>query len=399
MRRSVVRHAAPLLALFAIPVGAQALLPPPTPAIAEVRRHFTEEGLNALIFHSIASIFDTVPVKAGGPVLEVKRAEVVPTFGYEYKGARHSFEDVFERTYTNALLIIKNDRIVFERYRNYTDPDTRFLSMSMAKSITSILIGAAIADGKIRSVDDQIVAYVPALRGTAYDGVSIRNALLMKSGVDGTDDYDWNKDADAKQEYERGIVMNQRRSLDDARALKRADAPGKTFRYLTTNTEVLGRVLEGATGQPLATYTSERLWKPLGAQGDARWMVSADSLPRNGMGFNATMQDFARIGLLMLHDGRINGHQIIPASWVRESTVPTGPEPANSMETLGYQYQWWTFPSSNAYTAIGLQGQYIYVDPDTKTVVVKLSYFPPNKDEYYKETEEFLKAVSAWPGR
>jgi CubicO group peptidase (beta-lactamase class C family) len=181
--------------------------------------------------------------------------------------------------------------------------------------------------------------------------------------------------------------------------MKRADAPGKTFRYLTTNTEVLGRVLEGATGQPLAACTSERLWKPLGAQGDARWMVSADSLPRNGMGFNATVRDFARIGLLMLHDGRINGRQIIPASWVRESTVPTGPEPANSMETLGYQYQWWTFPNSNAYTAIGLQGQYIYVDPDTKTVVVKLSYFPPNKDEHYKETEEFLKAVSAWPGR
>jgi CubicO group peptidase (beta-lactamase class C family) len=204
MRRPTVRHAALLLALFAIPAGAQELLPPPSPAIAEVRRHFTDAGLNALIFHSIASIFDTVPVKAGGPVLEIKRAEVVPTFGYEYKGAKHSFEDVFERTYTNALLIIKNDRIVFERYRNYTDPETRFLSMSMAKSITSILIGAALTDGKIRSIDDQIVAYVPALRGSAYDGVSIRNALLMKTGIDATDDYDWFKDAETKKAYERG---------------------------------------------------------------------------------------------------------------------------------------------------------------------------------------------------
>lgn len=399
MYRFPLRIALPLLALTSAPAIAQTLLPPPSPAIAEIRRHMTDPKFNALIFHSIPSIFDTVPVKAGGSVLPLARAEAKPNFSYEYNGQKHSFEDLFERTYTNALLIIKNDKIVFERYRNYTNPETRFLSMSMAKSITSILIGVALTEGKIKSVDDQIVTYVPALRGTAYDGVSIRNALLMKSGIDGVDDYEPLQHMDEDKKRELAMVMNQGRALDDAKQMKRADEPGKTFRYLTTNTEVLGRVLEGATGVPLADYTSEKLWKPMGAAGDGYWMVSGDGLPRNGMGFNAMMQDYARIGLMMLHEGRINGHQIIPASWVRESTVPVGPEPANDEETLGYQYQWWTFPNSNAYTAIGLQGQYIYVDPDTKTVVVKLSYFPPMQNEPYKESEAFFQAVSAWSGK
>ena len=399
MYRFTLRSAAPLLVLAAAPAVAQDQLPPPSPAIAEIRRHFVDPKFNALIFHSIPSIFDTVPVKAGGKVLPLSRAEVKPNFSYEYKGQKHSFEDLFERTYTNALLIIKDDKIVFERYRNFTNADTRFLSMSMAKSITSILIGAAVTEGKIKSIDDQIITYVPALRGSAYDGVSIRNALLMKSGIDGADDYEPLQRMDKDSERERAIVLNQGRALDAALATKRADAPGKTFRYLTTNTDVLGRVLEGATGQRLEDYTSEKLWKPMGAAGDGYWMVTGDSKPRNGMGFNAMMQDYARIGLMMLHKGRINGQQIIPESWVRESTVPVGPEPANDEETLGYQYQWWTFPNSNAYTAIGLQGQYIYVDPDTNTVVVKLSYFPPSQNEPYKESEAFFQAVSAWSGR
>lgn len=375
---------------------------PPSPAIQELRRHFNDAGINALTFHSIDSIFETVPVKAADKVWPLSRAEVRPDFKYEFGGKTHAFEDMFDRTFTNALLIIKNDKIVFERYRNFTNPSTHFLSMSMSKSLTSILIGAALQDGRIKSLDDQIVAYVPALRGTAYDGVTIRDALLMKSGVDQEDNYQPAPGSEMAKLREDSMILNKVPSIKQAFLVKRADRPGKTFRYLTLNTAVLGQVIEKATGMPIANYMSERIWKPLGAEADAFWM--ADGPPgtgtaMNGMGYNATLRDYGRVGLMMLHSGKANGRQIIPAAWVGESTVPVGPEPASPKENQGYQYQWWTLTDSNAYMAIGLQGQFIYVDPDTGTVVVKLSYFPLDNSEAYKESEAFFRAASAWRGK
>jgi CubicO group peptidase (beta-lactamase class C family) len=119
----------------------------------------------------------------------------------------------------------------------------------------------------------------------------------------------------------------------------------------------------------------------------------------NGMGFNAVLRDYGRVGQMMLHLGKANGRQIIPADWVRESTVPTGPEPADGESTLGYQYQWWTLVDSNAYMAIGLEGQFIFVDPDTRTVIVKLSYFPLSNRDASAESEAFFRAASAWVPR
>ncbi|HWW66112.1 MAG TPA: serine hydrolase [Sphingomonadaceae bacterium] len=400
----VVRPATPVITALLLSGVAQAASDthdrlPPSPAIQELRRHFNDAGINALTFHSIDSIFETVPVKAGGTVWPLARAETHPDFTYDFGGKSHAFEEIFDRNYTNALLIIKNDRIVFERYRNYTKPSTHFLSMSMSKSLTSILVGAALEDGYIKSLDDQIVAYVPALRGTAYDGVTIRDALLMKSGVDQEDNYQPEPGSEMAKLREDSMILNTVPSLKQAFLVKRADEPGKTFRYLTLNTAVLGQVIEKAVGKPIAQYMSERIWKPLGAEADAFWM--ADGPPgvgtaMNGMGYNATMRDYARVGLMMLHEGKANGRRIIPAAWVKESTVPVGPEPASPKEDQGYQYQWWTLVNSNAYMAIGLQGQFIYIDPDTATVVVKLSYFPLSNSDAYKESEAFFRAVSAW---
>jgi CubicO group peptidase (beta-lactamase class C family) len=145
---------------------------------------------------------------------------------------------------------------------------------------------------------------------------------------------------------------------------------------------------------------SERLWAPLGAEADGFFLTDGPpgvGRPTNGMGFNAVLRDFARIGQMMLHEGRVGDRQIISADWVRESTIPTGPEPVAPDQDQGYQYQWWTLVNSNAYMAIGLQGQFIYVDPDTQTVIVKLSYLPlSNKAQGYQESEAFFRTVSAW---
>lgn len=376
---------------------------PPSRALQELRRiFFADSRINMLTFHNMEEIFHTLPVRAGKPAKPMARAEAPLDFSYSFKGETVRADDFLERTFTNALLIIKDDRIVYERYRNLTGPNTKFLSMSTAKSITSILVGAAIQDRYIRSVDDQIITYVPELKDTAYDGVTIKDALLMRSGIERSDRYDPDPKSEMTRLREATMVLNERRATDEALTVKRRDKPGARFNYSTLNTTVLGWVLEKATRQPLQEYMTRRLWQPLGAEADGFFI--ADGPPgvgraTNGMGFNAELRDFGKIGQMMLHDGKANGRQIIPTAWVRESTVPTGPEPADADNPQGYQYQWWTLVNSNAYMAIGLQGQFIYVDPDTRTVIVKLSYFPLGNEEASAESEAFFRAVSAWTPR
>lgn len=403
-RKAIAIGLASGLLLCALPGSAQTVDQTedagPSKAIEELRRNFLDRSINALTFHSIDSIFYTVPVKAGDHPSVLEREEHPLTFDYEFAGARHTPEEFLERNYTNALLIMKDDKIVYEKYRNFTDDDTHFLSMSTAKSITAILVGAALEDGYIKSLDDKVETYVPELVGTAFEGATVRDLLLMKSGVDRTDTYMPAPGTPSAELREEILVFNRHRSVDEAFIVERADEPGETFRYSTLNTNVLGWILEKAVGKPVNEYMSERLWIPLGAEADGFFMTDGPpgvGRPTNGMGFNVVMRDFARVGQMMLHEGRVGDRQIISADWVRESTVPIGPELASPDEDQGYQYQWWTLTDSNAYMAIGLQGQFIFVDPDTNTVIVKFSYFPlAEAKNGYREAEAFFRAASAW---
>lgn len=404
MRKAIVIGAASAFALAAVSGSAEtpadAERAEPSKAIQELRRNFMSPSINALTFHSIDSIFHTVPVEAGETPSVLERDERPLTFDYEFAGARHTPEEFLERNYTNALLIMKNDKIVYEKYRNFTNENTHFLSMSTAKSITSILVGAALEDGYIKSLDDKVETYVPELKGTAFEGASVRDLLLMKSGVDRTDNYMPEPGTPSAQLREDILVFNRRRSVDEAFFVKRADEPGQTYRYSTLNTNVLGWILEKAVGKPVNEYMSERLWGPLGAEADGFFLTDGPpgvGRPTNGMGYNVVLRDFARVGQMMLHNGRVGDRQIISADWVKESTVPIGPEPASPDDDQGYQYQWWTLVDSNAYMAIGLQGQFIFVDPDTDTVIVKFSYFPlADRQNAYREAEAFFRAASAW---
>ena len=384
----------------------------PTPAQIALRQRLIDPDVNMLTFRSIDQMFETIPVAAGGEVWELARNPAPLDFTYEFEGQTIAAADFAERTFTNALLVIKDGAIVAEEYYNKSGEDTHFLSMSTAKSITSNLIGMAIADGHIGSVDDQITAYVPELAGTGYDGVTIRDALMMRSGVDWNERYDFGANSPMQQLHEGAIVENRFRFTDAALGLARLHEPGAVFNYSTVETGVLGWVIENATGKPLPQYMSERWWIPAGMESGGFWL--ADGEPGvgkavNGMGFNAVLRDFGRIGLMMLNGGEANGAQLLPAAWVDEATIPSeGAEPigqgdtgsVDRRQTRGYQYQWWTFTDSDAYTAIGLQGQFIYVDPASDTVVVKLSYFPPGETRADAETEAFLRAISDWmPGR
>ncbi len=385
-----------MLGLLATPVLAQV-----TPSQQEARRALYGEKLNSLTFRHMDEIFDTSPVANGPRIWQLPEQIQALDILYDVDGQRRTTADFLERTRTNALLVIRDGRIVHEIYRNNSGPQSRFISFSMAKSITAILIGQALADGLIGGVDDPLTRYVPELAGGAYEGVTIRQALLMRSGVAFRETYGFGQKSQMEALYENSLVTGRQRFTDLAIGIDRAHPPGDVFNYSTLEAGVLGWVLERAVGRPLADYMADRLWKPAGMEAPGYWVL--DGPPGvgrawAGAGFNARLRDYGRLGQMMLEGGKANGRQVVPASWVAASTIPQGTEPAAADRVQGYQYQWWTLPDSDAFMAKGVHGQYIWIDPASRTVIVKLSHWPAAwVKELETETLAYFRAVAARP--
>lgn len=372
-------------------------MPPATvsPTVQSLRRAMMDEDLNSLTFHNMDELFTTRTVPRSGAPWLLPKAEQALDFTYEFQGARRTPAEFMDRTYTNALLVMKDGRIVSETYRNNTNASTRFVVWSVTKSIVSMLVGCAVQEGRIKSLDDPVVRYLPELAGGGYDGATIRHVLQMRSGVDYPERYDFGNPGTAARNHEYALVQNAIRFADAARTIPRAHPPGQVWQYKTLDTAVLGWLLERVSGgSNVSAYMAQRIWEPLGAEADAFFIMDgAPGVGREftGAGFNATLRDLGRLGQMMLDEGVANGRRILPAEWVREAThaLPTGVGPS-------YGYQWWMIAQPGAYQAIGLQGQFIHVDPATRTVVVKLSYFPPGDSGTDAEVAAFLRAVSAW---
>jgi len=391
------------IALVAANLNAQQVLPPPLQnhpsevpvAVQILRWHMLDDNVNALAFREMDQLFTTRTVARSGPVWELPRHDQDLDFTYTWNGETYSAEEFLERTYTNALLVMKDGVIVNEIYRNNSTPDSRFIGWSMTKSVTSILVGCALADGYIDSLDTPIDDYLPALAGGGYEDVSIRHVMQMRSGVDYEERYDFGNPGIAASNHIAALVKNTARFVDVARTLPRIHEPGEFFQYKTIDTAVLGWLIEQSTGMSVAAYTERCLWEPLGAEADGFYIMDgAPGVGRefSGAGFNATLRDFARFGQMVLNRGVADGRRIVSEEWIRQSTRPSG---GNADQTSGYGLQWWMM-GDNAFSAIGLQGQYVFVDPDTDTVVVKLSYFPPGNNAAGAETQAFLEAASRW---
>ena len=390
--------------LLAFPASAQQQLPPPLQgadstvpvAVQILRWHMLDNNVSALAFREMDQLFTTRTVARSGPVWELPRNDHALDFSYNWQSNTYQAQDVFERTYTNALLVMKNGRIVSETYRNNSTPDSRFIGWSMTKSFTSVLIGCALEDDLIDSLDTPISDYLPELRGGAYEGVSIRHVMQMRSGADYEERYDFANPGIAASNHISALVKNNTRFADVARTLPRIHEPGEFFQYKTIDTAVLGWLVERSTAMSVAAYTERCLWEPLGAEADGFYIMDgAPGVGRefSGAGFNATLRDYARFGQMVLNKGVANDRRIVSEDWIEQSTQPSGGE---DEQRGGYGLQWWTMGSSNAFAAIGLQGQYVYIDPDTNTVVVKLSYFPPGDNAAGGETQAFLAAASRW---
>jgi len=409
MSQSSLRLSALLIAaLLPCASNAQQMLPPPLAieppsdvpvALQLLRWEMLEIEVSPLMFRSMDELFTTRAVARSGAVWRLPRNDQPLDFSYEWQSETRDPDEFLERTYTNALLVMKDGRIVSEIYRNNSDERSRFIGWSMTKSITSVLIGCALAEGLVDSLDTPISDYLPELADGGYDGVSIRHVMQMRSGVDYPERYDFANPGTAATNHIEALVRNRVRFADVARTLPRIREPGELFQYKTIDTAVLGWLIERATGGSVAAYTEKCLWEPLGAESDGFYIMDGPAgvgREFSGAGFNATLRDFARFGQMMLEGGVADGRRIVSAEWVRESTTPSGQAEG---EPGGYGLQWWMMGSDGAYAAIGLQGQYIYIDPATRTVIVKLSYFPPGDNRAEGETRAFLAAASTWRPR
>lgn len=406
---SAYRRIPALLALASFAAGAQQVLPPPlvggaptdVPVAVQILRwQMLDNSVSSLTFRSMDTLFTTRTVARGGPVWTLPSRDQPLDFSYTWQGRQLPAGDFLERTYTNALLVMKDGRIVSEIYRNNSNERSRFIGWSMTKSVTSVLIGCALAQGRIDSLDTPIARYLPELKGGGYDGVSIRQVMQMRSGVDYEERYDFANPGRAASNHISSLVRNVTRFVDVARTLPRIHPPGTLFQYKTIDTAVLGWLIERVTQGSVAAYTAQCLWEPLGAEADGFYIMDgAPGVGRefSGAGFNATLRDFARFGQMVLNEGVADGRRIVSADWIQQSTRPTGGEDA---ARGGYGLQWWTRGGSDAFAAIGLQGQYIFIDPATRTVIVKLSYFPPGDNSALEaETFAFMTAASAWQAR
>lgn len=299
---------------------------------------------------------------------------------YPYRGGvrREPLQQLLERTDTSAFLIVQHDRLVYETYLQSTREQVN-TSFSVAKSFDSALIGAAIADGLIGSVDERVIAYVPEIAGRGLDDLTIRNLLRMDSGIR------YRSEAEIFVPFSDDALTYYPPDLRRvARSVQRGDSPlGADFHYNNFHPLLEGLIIERAAGMPVATYLQERIWKPLGAEFPASWSLDSEASGFEKMesGINARAVDYARFGLLYLHQGVWNGQRILPAAWVAESTSP---DPNDTRpfavypewQAAGgyYGYHWWGKRHDGGYDfmARGNLGQLIYVAPGKNAVLVRL---------------------------
>lgn len=390
-----------LCTLAAGTIGIDARAVEPSVTVKEYRIHMFDEPVRSLANRTIELMFNTARVESGKNVSRLPEAGSTLGFTYEFGGVRHPAADVLEDTNADAMLILKDGRIVFETYLNRSDAHTHFNSYSMAKSINSVLVGLALADGFIKSVQDPVLKYVPELKGSGYDGTTIENLLEMRSGVQWNDNF-FAGDTPSHAAHVASWVEERQRYADAAAGTRRAHPPGSVFNYNTMDAGVIGLVVERAVAKPISRYLSERLWQPGGMEAYGFYVI--DGPPGvgrefSGGGFDAVLRDYGRLGLLMLDGGKLNGRQILPREFVAASTkASTTSDQDTGEKGLGYAYFWWPVLGTRAFTALGGEGQFIYVDPETRTVIVKMSHAPVGPPAAAKDQESlvFMAAASRW---
>ena len=332
-------------------------------------------------FSRLDEIFAARPVPRAATPSIWRRAAAEPALTYLVPpmrgGGRQTIDGYLARNPTTGLLVAVGDTIHVERYQ-YARTDTqRLVSFSMAKTVCALLVGLAVADGAIASIEDPAEKYVPALRGSEYGRTPIRHLLTMSSGVQFREDYDGRDDT---VKLSRAVLFGP----GGAGAVRQFDtreaAPGARWYYASAETQVLGLVLTGALKRPIADYLSERIWQPIGAEADASWVIDRTGQETTYANFSAVLRDYARLGMLLANGGKVGDRQVVPADWLREMTRAhfTGTQTGR---WFGYGFQTWIFPDNDgSFALLGVRGQTIFVDPLRRLVMVHTAVRPDARD-------------------
>lgn len=293
---------------------------------------------------------------------------------------------------TAGLVIVQDGKIRLEKYGLGFSGDGKWTSFSVAKSFTSTLVGAAIKDGYIKSIEDKVSAYIPDLKGSAYDDVTIRQLLTMTSGVKWNEDY-----ADPKSDV---ALFNQHKADDGMdvtvsymRKLPREAPAGTKWVYKTGETNLIGVLVSSATKKTLSGYLSEKLWAPFGMEQDGSWLLGATGHEISGCCIQASTRDYARFGVFMLGGAKADGIAILPDDWIAPATTK---QADIGVDGKGYGFQWWTY-NDGSYAAQGIFGQGIFIDPKRRLVIASNSNWPKatDPDTVGAQREAFYKAVQA----
>jgi CubicO group peptidase (beta-lactamase class C family) len=292
-----------------------------------------------------------------------------------------------------GLVILQGGKVRAEIYGNNFRPDGRWTSFSVAKSLTSTLVGAAILDGHIRSLDDKVSAYVPGLEGSAYDDVTIAQLLTMTSGVAWNEDYD-DPSSDVAMFDKHPATPGMSGIVSYMRKLERAHPPGEVWNYSTGETNLIGVLVSEATGKTVADYLSEKIWRPYGMQQDATWLLGSDGHEISGCCIQATTRDFARFGQFMLEGAATKDGPVVPPDWISTATVKQADigQPGH-----GYGFQWWTW-DDGSYMADGIFGQGIFIDPARNLVIASNANWTSalgDRDREWEAREAFYLRVQA----
>lgn len=319
-----------------------------------------------------------------------KLSQGLPIAAFSPGGEKEEMlEDFMIEQKVAGLLILQDGKIRLERYALGHGESNRWSSLSVAKSVTSTLVGAAIKDGYIKSVDDYVTDYIPDLKGSAYDSVKIRHLLTMTTGIRWSENYT-DPNGDIARFSTDPIEPGMNATVSYMRRLPPEAEPGKKFLYSTGETHLLGVLVSSATNQTLAHYLSSKIWIPYGMEKNATWTLDRTGQELAGCCLQMTLRDFARFGQFVLEDGRINGKSIVPNDWFKTATkiqVPLWPGG-------GYGYGWWIFNGSS-FDALGIYGQRIHVDPSRRLVIAVNSAWPEaDSNERQLAFAKFLTSIN-----
>ena len=313
-------------------------------------------------FPAMETIFPGTTAKAGRKVRALPKGAPLPI-------AEADVSAFMAAQNMTGLLVLQDGKVRLERYARGYGPEGRWTSFSVAKSVTSTLVGAAIKDGHIKSIDDPVTRYIPDLAGAGYDGVTIRQLLTMTSGVKWNEDYT-NPNSDVARMFAEAVPAGQDPTVFYMRKLPRESEPGAKFVYKTGETNLIGVLVRRATRKSLSAYLEEKIWKPYGMERDAFWMTDQTGAEVSGCCLSVSLRDYGRIGQMALEGGK----DIVPTGWFADATKAQVSFPGG-----GYGYQWWV-PAGGVFAAQGIFGQSIIVDPANRLVMVTSAAWPRASD-------------------